>query len=242
MRVAVGFLACVTTLFIAGCCKKKEVKVEKKPRFHTMSVSEESEQYSLLNEGMQDEQVFDDRLPDVEDLAFVNDDEAAALAPESRMADEEYEEVAWEEEDWNQLDEEEAVFDTAWNEQEQLELEPIRFAFDSDDIVSGQEEILSKDIEILRRASAAGKAIVLNAYACQIGEEDYNIALTQRRAYAMKKKLVDAGIEEGKIRAIGRGQESPIVFSDATDRLTRIRELSVNRRTEITLADEEATV
>ena len=55
----------------------------------------------------------------------------------------------------------------------------------------------------------------------------------------MKKRFVAAGIPADKVVARGMGQERPVVWSDATERLQRIRELSPNRRVEISLLSDE---
>ncbi len=125
------------------------------------------------------------------------------------------------------------------DEDELFEFEPINFAFDSDILSRGQEEALERDIELAYDAVEAGESVVIEAYGCQVGTQEYNSPLTQRRAEAMKKRFVAAGIPEDKVVARGMGQERPMVWSDATERLQRIRELAPNRRVEISLLSDE---
>ena len=129
-----------------------------------------------------------------------------------------------------------ADYDELAYEDDFFEFEPIQFAFDSDTLSRGQEELLEQEIELAHEAVEAGESIVIEAYGCQIGTENYNSPLTQRRAEAMKQRFVAAGIPADKVIARGMGQEQPLVWSDATERLQRIRELAPNRRVEISLA------
>ncbi|GAB4259235.1 MAG: hypothetical protein Kow0027_26700 [Saprospiraceae bacterium] len=43
------------------------------------------------------------------------------------------------------------------------------------------------------------------------GAADYNLALSEKRAAAVKAAIVDAGIEAGRLNAIGYGEEKPIM-------------------------------
>ncbi len=168
------------------------------------------------------------------DLAQVDVDDDRALAG---LDEDEYD---FDDADYDLAEadyEEDGEYDLAYadDEGEVFDFEPIQFAFDSDTLTRGQEEALERDIEVAYDAVEAGESVVIEAYGCQVGTQEYNSPLTQRRAEALKKRFVAAGIPSDKLVARGMGQERPLVWTDATERLQRIRELSPNRRVEISL-------
>ena len=154
-----------------------------------------------------EEYLFDENVQPVDDLAFVEEGaKGEALASG----------------------------EGAFEGEKEYDFSPIKFGFDSDRVLPGQNEVLSKDIELARKAVENGEKVVVEGYACQIGDAPYNLALTQRRASNMRKEFVGQGLPEDKVEAVGRGQENPLVWSDAAERDARIKELSPNRRVELT--------
>ncbi len=66
------------------------------------------------------------------------------------------------------------------------------------------------------------------------GEASYNQALSERRADAARNFLIGAGLESGRVTAMGRGEEDPI---DTNETETGRQE---NRRVEVAIfASEE---
>lgn len=59
------------------------------------------------------------------------------------------------------------------------------------------------------------------------GEAAYNSDLSQRRAQAVASVLVGAGVQAGRIRAIGRGEDQPVASNQTADGRAQ------NRRVEI---------
>ena len=53
--------------------------------------------------------------------------------------------------------------------------------------------------------------LVVEGHADERGTIDYNIALGERRAYAVKKELMMLGIPESKIQTVSYGKERPAV-------------------------------
>ncbi|MEL6358078.1 MAG: OmpA family protein, partial [Bacteroidota bacterium] len=43
-----------------------------------------------------------------------------------------------------------------------------------------------------------------------VGTEDYNLKLSQRRATAVRQALIEMGIGEERLTAIGQGESAPI--------------------------------
>ena len=219
MRARIGVILLSLVVVATGCTKKREITVEKRPA---------SKQHKALAQGegfpadvAKDEFVFDDRVPELADFAFIDGDDPNEEDTATQLALAE------------DAAEEELSTAVAWSDTQVSEFEALRFNFDSAKLADGQSEALKKDVEIAKRAAEKGEKVVLDAYACQIGEEAYNLALTQRRANALKKRFVEAGVPEEAIEAVGRGQACPLANTNATERLQRIRELEPNRRAEL---------
>lgn len=71
----------------------------------------------------------------------------------------------------------------------------------------------------------------LEGHTCNMGEEDYNQGLSERRANAVRQVLIDRfGVNPARISAVGYGEARPVVSNDTMD--GRIR----NRRVESALS------
>jgi len=209
------FVVCLMFLgvFLVGCGKKKQKVVKE--------VTQSSSVVKKLNSSDKPEGfVFDDSVANVEEFSFVEEDNnPKTLAQSSTIIDDDpfFSEDA------------ESLKSKNLNE----EFEKIRFGFDSDQPIKGSDEALHKDIQLAKKKlDDEDKELEIRAYCCEIGAADYNMALSQRRANAIKKEMVAHGISEKKINAIGCGQGCPVAWSNSTERLSRIKELSPNRRAE----------
>ncbi len=115
------------------------------------------------------------------------------------------------------------------------EFDRIQFEFNRDKPQKDQQGILKKNCLKASSAIKQGKDVVISGHTCQMGSASYNLALSQKRAEAVKAEMVKNDIPADKIKTLGAGYESPLVWSDKTNRIEKIRELSPNRRAEITL-------
>lgn len=86
------------------------------------------------------------------------------------------------------------------------------FAFDS--ISLDESEVLNKMAE---NAKASGKKVIINAFADETGEAEYNQVLSQRRADAVKNYFVNRGVDVEFISAVGNG-ESRVYSTKAENR------------------------
>ena len=75
--------------------------------------------------------------------------------------------------------------------------------------------------------STPNKKVIVEGFASSEGKLEINQQLSQKRADAVKKYLINRGIPENKILAIGKGIENPIASNDDQDGRTK------NRRVEI---------
>lgn len=87
----------------------------------------------------------------------------------------------------------------------------ISFGFDSAVIHSSQKEILDAQIAFIQENIALIKRIKIAGYADQRGTIEYNYALGERRANAVKKYFVSKQIPANLIEVISYGKEVVLV-------------------------------
>lgn len=103
----------------------------------------------------------------------------------------------------------------------------VYFAHDSD-VPKSFEDILY--LEQIMKTSSSIK-VEISGHTDNLGSHAYNVGLSQRRAQAVKKHLVNAGIDESRITVAGYGPDKPI--ADNKTRASR----QLNRRTEFTIIE-----
>ncbi|MGB6690486.1 MAG: peptidoglycan-associated lipoprotein Pal [Terracidiphilus sp.] len=94
-------------------------------------------------------------------------------------------------------------------------VQPIFFDYDSYDIRSDAQAVLSKDAAYLNQHPDI--RIVIGGYCDERGSDEYNLALGENRANAGKTALVNAGIAAGRIRVISYGKEKPFCTESTED-------------------------
>ena len=82
----------------------------------------------------------------------------------------------------------------------------IYFDYDSSGIRSDARTVLKKNAEALR---ASGASVTVEGHCDERGDEEYNLALGERRANAVKSYLVDLGVGSGQLGAISYGESKP---------------------------------
>ena len=88
------------------------------------------------------------------------------------------------------------------------ELEMIHFDFDKSDIKPEYRDILAKNAEILK--SHPSLNVVVEGHCDEIGTQEYNIALGERRANSTKKYLESLGVKGSELSTISYGMEKPL--------------------------------
>jgi peptidoglycan-associated lipoprotein len=83
------------------------------------------------------------------------------------------------------------------------------FAFDRSDISSEAQQILARQAEWLKRYPSV--SVTIEGHCDERGTREYNLALGERRAQAVKNVLVASGIPASRIGTISYGKERPIV-------------------------------
>jgi peptidoglycan-associated lipoprotein len=83
----------------------------------------------------------------------------------------------------------------------------VYFAFDSFSLDSQAQQTLDQQAGIL--LNNQGVSIVIEGHCDDRGTREYNLALGERRATAVKDYLVAYGVDPGRIRVVSYGKERP---------------------------------
>lgn len=89
------------------------------------------------------------------------------------------------------------------------------FAFDRSDISPEAREILARQADWLRRYPNV--TVTIEGHCDERGTREYNLALGERRAQAVKNVLVALGIPASRISTISYGKERPAVVGSSEE-------------------------
>jgi peptidoglycan-associated lipoprotein len=109
----------------------------------------------------------------------------------------------------------------------QLELDAVQFGFDQYRLDRTAMTVLARAVATLKENPAF--QVRIEGHTCNVGTAEYNLALGERRAAAVRDYLVSRGIESSRLTAISYGEERP-KFDNAklaTRRLNRRAELVI---------------
>jgi peptidoglycan-associated lipoprotein len=101
---------------------------------------------------------------------------------------------------------------------------PVYFEYDSDELSGDARAALDAKLPIFR--ANPGLRIRVAGHTDERGSDEYNLALGQRRAAAVKRYMTDQGIDGARIDIVSYGEERPSV-TEATEEGYRM-----NRRAE----------
>lgn len=107
--------------------------------------------------------------------------------------------------------------------------EAIQFDFDRADLRPENRELLSRIAGVL--LTAKGYSIYVYGHTDDVGTDEYNRGLSDRRARAVRDYLVEAGLDSSIITTRGYGKSSPRVPG------TSLEARAKNRRVEIGIVD-----
>lgn len=88
----------------------------------------------------------------------------------------------------------------------------VLFEIESAELNAGGREALGPVVDAL--LEHPDRSIVVEGHTDSIGEEGYNLDLSQRRADAVADFLIEQGVEPGRIVAHGYGEQHPIASND----------------------------
>src|SRR5580658_5510026 len=89
------------------------------------------------------------------------------------------------------------------------------FAYDKSDISSEGQQILQRQAQWLQRYGQV--TVTIEGHCDERGTREYNLALGERRANAVKSVLIALGIPAARIQTISYGKERPIVVGSTED-------------------------
>jgi outer membrane protein OmpA-like peptidoglycan-associated protein len=107
--------------------------------------------------------------------------------------------------------------------------ESVRFDFDRSDIKPQYRETLSRIAGVL--STVKGYSIYVYGYTDDVGSQEYNLGLSERRADAVRNYLVSSGIDPKILTIKGFGKSNPRVPGDTPQARAK------NRRVEIGIVD-----
>jgi peptidoglycan-associated lipoprotein len=103
---------------------------------------------------------------------------------------------------------------TPWNERSvddingpESPLKPVLFAYDSDEVDEAGKAILGANADVLKAYSTW--VITIEGHSDERGTAEYNLALGDRRALAVKTYLMSLGIAADRLRTVSYGKEFP---------------------------------
>ena len=90
---------------------------------------------------------------------------------------------------------------------EQSPLKPVFFIYDSDELDDTARQVLADNAKVMQ--NYATWVITIEGHCDERGTPEYNLALGDRRALAVKNFLVSLGIAADRIRTVSYGKEFP---------------------------------
>lgn len=101
----------------------------------------------------------------------------------------------------------------------------IFFGFNQAKLDANANEVVNKAVADLRQLPSF--TIMLNGYADKTGNAEYNMQLSKKRAMAVKKALVSAGVDEGTVQIFAFGEAAPANHKKNSKRDHRVVEIIV---------------
>jgi len=104
---------------------------------------------------------------------------------------------------------------------------PIYFEYDSDELSADARATLDAKLPIYRANPSLRIRVTGNTD--ERGSDEYNLALGQRRAAAVKRYITDQGIDGGRVEIVSFGEERPAVseLNEEAFRLNRRAEFEI---------------
>ncbi len=136
-----------------------------------------------------------------EEARLAAEEEARRLAEEARLAAEE---------EARRLAEEEARLAAAALHREMMSLATVYFDYDMSNVREDQRAAMDENARKLREYQPEDM-VVVEGHCDERGTIEYNLALGERRAQAVKTYLVDAGVADTRIETVSFGEEKPAV-------------------------------
>lgn len=90
------------------------------------------------------------------------------------------------------------------------QFEPVYFDYDSSQIAGSERSKLEAIADYLRANASVG--LIVEGHCDERGSNEYNLALGERRAQAVRAYLIGLGIPSDGIKTVSYGEEQPAAF------------------------------
>ena len=87
-----------------------------------------------------------------------------------------------------------------------LGLAAVYFDFDRSEIREDARRVLQSNVDSLKKSDSA---VTIEGHCDERGDEEYNLALGERRANAVRKYLVNRGVSRSNLRTLSYGESKP---------------------------------
>jgi outer membrane protein OmpA-like peptidoglycan-associated protein len=111
-----------------------------------------------------------------------------------------------------------------------LTMGDVLFAFGQSTLLSGGIRNVEKVADFLQKNPR--RNILVEGYTDSVGSDDFNLALSEKRADAVKKQLVAKGVSQDRITTKGYGKQFPVASNDSAGGG------QLNRRVEVLILNE----
>jgi len=111
-----------------------------------------------------------------------------------------------------------------------LTIGDVLFATGKADLSENANKSVATLAEFLKKNT--NRNVLIEGHTDSVGKDDYNLALSQKRADSVKDKLVADGIEAGRITPVGYGMKFPVASNDTKAGKAQ------NRRVEVVILNE----
>ncbi len=95
------------------------------------------------------------------------------------------------------------------DQQAMEQLKRVYFDFDQFTLTEQARDVLRRNAAFLQ--SNAGFRVVIEGHCDERGSDEYNLALGERRAAAVKQYLVSLGVNDSRLSIISYGEEKPLI-------------------------------
>lgn len=112
----------------------------------------------------------------------------------------------------------------------------VLFDFDSDVLRLEGRRSIDRFVGVLN-SEFTNPALVVSGYTDRIGDDAYNLGLSDRRAAAVKQVLVENGVPAYNIDAVGKGESHPVTFCPDVKGSALKECLQPNRRVEVLITE-----
>jgi outer membrane protein OmpA-like peptidoglycan-associated protein/opacity protein-like surface antigen len=110
-----------------------------------------------------------------------------------------------------------------------LVLEGVNFAFDESVLTPESQEVLNRVALALLESQWSNVRFEVAGHTSSIGTTEYNMALSERRAEAVRAYLVSRGVTGGRMTARGYGETQPVFPNDSEGRAWQNRRVELRR-------------